>query len=49
MENQYTLVEHLVLYAIYNEFITVIYVSNNLYNKLHKQYQQTDSYYAGDT
>lgn len=44
MENQYALVEHLVLYAIYNEFITMIYVSSDLYNKLHNQcllqYQQ---------
>lgn len=48
MENQYTLVEHLVLYAIYNEFITTSYVSSNFYNKLHSQcflqYQQAISY-----
>lgn len=46
MENQYTLVEHLVLYAIYIVFMS--YVSSNLYNKLHSQcflqYLQTDSY-----
>lgn len=48
MENQYTLVEHLVPYAIYNEFITMSYVWSNLYNKLHSQcflqYLETDSY-----